>query len=229
MLTTNIPDYQIPANEVKRLSSLAAYDILDTPAEEAFDKIARLARQVFNVPYSFITFVDSDRVFYKSNCSTLEKNTLPREDSLCSIALLNNEVTVFTDTLDHEKLLSNPHVNGENGLRFYAGAPLKTADGYHLGVLCVADREPRLVASRQIDMLKTLATLVVDELEYHKLDKEKKSATRMLQSRLQQPVQHIQAAATEIEECLPDGSPLKKQAETLKLALGEVSRILENA
>ncbi len=155
----------IPSNDQDRLRKLHGYGILDTPPEEAFDKIARLAAQIFDTPSAFVTFVDSDRVFFKANLSLLAGNQVQREDSLCSLAILEEEVTVFTDTYQIPDLLESPHVSCQGGIRFYAGAPLKTREGYRLGTVCVIDSVPRQAFPKQLQMLETLSSIVVDELE----------------------------------------------------------------
>lgn len=155
----------IPLDDEDRLRKLHGYEILDTPPEEAFDKIAKLAAQIFNTPSAFVTFVDKERVFFKSNISTLEGNEVDRNDSLCSLAILEDGLTMFNDTHQIPSLLESPHVSSEGGIRFYAGAPLKSAEGYQLGTLCVTDSVPREATPEQLKMLETLSSVVVDQLE----------------------------------------------------------------
>ncbi len=151
--------------EEERLKKLYSYEILDTPAEDSFDKIALLAAQIFETPSAYITFVDKDRVFLKSNLSNISDNSMARKDSLCSLAILTDEVTVFSDTLAVPSLSSNPYLKENDDIRFYAAAPLKTAEGYQLGTVCVTDTRVRKVSEKQLKMLETLASLVIDELE----------------------------------------------------------------
>lgn len=155
----------IPQNDDERLIKLHGYEILDTPPEEAFDKIAKLAAQIFGTPSAFVSFVDKDRVFFKSNISPMEENQVDRKDSLCSLAILEEKLTTFDDTHQIPDLLESPHVSCEGGIRFYAGAPLKTAEGYQLGTLCVTDSVPRQASPEQLKMLETLSSVVVDQLE----------------------------------------------------------------
>jgi signal transduction histidine kinase len=169
MMTYHKPTSIIPRHDEERLNKLYRYDILDTPAEEAFDKIAKLAAQIFDTPSAFVSFVDRDRVFFKSNISTLPSNEVDRDDSLCSLAILEEQITVFNDTHQIPDLLESPHVSCEGGIRFYAGAPLKTAEGHQLGTICVVDSVPRQVTEKQLQMLETLSSLVVDELEHRRI------------------------------------------------------------
>lgn len=159
------PNSLIPINENERLQKLHVYDILDTPAEQTFDKIATLAAQIFNTPIAQVTFVDRERVFFKSNISPLTATEIDRKDSFCSLAILNNNITLFEDMLAIPELVDNPFVSMENGVRFYAGAPLKTIEGHQLGTLCVLDTNPRDVSPQQLKMLETLSSIVMDELE----------------------------------------------------------------
>ena len=160
-----IPSSIIPLNDNERIQKLHTYDILDTPAENAFDKIAILAAQIFNSPIAQVTFVDRERVFFKTNISPLEATEVDRKDSFCSIAILNEDVTLFENILTVPELANNPFVVMENGIRFYAGAPLRTIEGLQLGTVCVLDTEPKKVTQQQLKMLETLSSIVMDELE----------------------------------------------------------------
>lgn len=155
----------IPDNDGHRLEKLYEYQILDTHSEDTFDKISLLAAQLFNTTNAFITFVDEDRVFFKSNLSFLPDSQVDRRDSFCSLAILNDNVTVFNDTHTIPDFADNPFVHGKDGIRFYAGAPLRTPEGFLVGTICVLDTSPRQVSDMQIDMLKTLAKIVIDKLE----------------------------------------------------------------
>lgn len=155
----------IPSNDPQRLEKLRDYQILDTHSEDTFDNIALMASQIFNTPSAFISFVDEERVFFKSNLSMLPVNEVERKDSLCSRAILQDEVTVFTDTHIHAELMDSPYVSAEGGIRFYAGAPLKSPEGYNMGTICVIDSIAREVTQQQLDMLKTLAKIIIDKLE----------------------------------------------------------------
>lgn len=164
-MSTRRPAYYIPDNDTLRLEKLKDYQILDTHSEDTFDKIALMASQVFNVPMAFITFVDEKRSFLKSNLSPLDVNETPRDGTLSSIAILNDDVTVFNDASKHPELSDYTFVQIEDGVKFYAGAPLKSPEGYNVGVLSVADFEPREATALQLDMLKTLAKIIIDKLE----------------------------------------------------------------
>lgn len=165
MNNSSVPKSLIPENDEERIRKLHSYDILDTPAENAFDKIAILAAQIFNTPIAQVTFVDEERVFFKTNISALKATEIDRKDSFCSLAILNDGVTLFENILEVPELAGNPFVRMENGVRFYAGAPLKTTEGLQLGTVCVLDIQPKEVTQQQIAMLETLSSIVMDELE----------------------------------------------------------------
>lgn len=155
----------IPNNEALRLQKLYDYQVLDTHSEDTFDKIALLASQIFNTKNAFVTFVDEHRVYFKANIGDFQATEVRREDSLCSLAILDEKITVFSDTLAISDLSENRFVNSQNGIRFYAGAPLKTPEGYSVGTVCVIDSAPKEVTEHQMDMLRTLADIVINKLE----------------------------------------------------------------
>lgn len=155
----------IPSNESERLNALNRYEILDTPPEGAFNKIASIAVKLFNVPIALVALVDKDRTFFKANLGMEGVSSVDRGMSLCSLAILQETATVFEDALKEPCLLANPLVAGSFGLRFYAGAPLKTRDGYNLGTLCIVDKEPRTFSDKDRDLLENLASVVMDEIE----------------------------------------------------------------
>ena len=164
-MPTRKPNSLIPSNDQKRLAKLYEYEIIDTSPEDEFDKIAKLAATIFDCPSAFITFVDTDTVFFKSNISKLPENKVPRKDSLCSLTILGNEVTVIEDASQFNDLMESPFVCQPGGIRFYAGAPLITPEGYKLGSICVIDDKPRTPTAAQLSILSELSTLVMDKLE----------------------------------------------------------------
>ncbi|KYC36625.1 diguanylate cyclase [Scytonema hofmannii PCC 7110] len=155
----------LPANEVERLEALRRYNILDTPPEAAFDRITSLAARLFNVPIALVSLVDASRGWFKSSYG-FDVREVQRDTTICSFALLSNEVLVIPDTRQDNRLVCNPFVQNEPGLRFYAGAPLLTQDGFNLGTLCLLDTKPRdTLTNEQTAILADLAAMVMDELE----------------------------------------------------------------
>lgn len=155
----------IPENDKVRTQVLARYKILGTPPERAFDNVARLAAQIFQVPIALVSLVGGEDVFFKANIGMEKVKSSPRGTSLCSLAILRSEVTVFEDARVEPCLLANPLVAGSFGLQFYAGAPLVTHDGYPIGTLCIIDKTVRTFTEKDRVVLKGLARIVMDEME----------------------------------------------------------------
>ena len=231
MITYQKPPTIIPVNDQDRLRKLHGFGILDTPPEEAFDKVARLAAQIFDTPSAFVTFVDKDRVFFKSNLSPLEGNQFQREDSLCSLAILQQEVTVFTDTHQIPDLLESPHVSCQGGIRFYAGAPLRTREGYQLGTVCVVDSVPRQASPKQLQMLETLSSIVIDELEQRLAAQRAISAqtdlVNMAVHDLKNPALNIAALSDLLVKRITDAGRVQQLAGMIKGCSEEISGKLE--
>lgn len=154
-----------PEADAERVRALHRYNILDTPTEVAFDRITNLAARLFNIPIALVSLVDESRTWFKS-CHGFGLREVPRDDSICSFALLYNDVLVIPDTHKDERLACTPFAIAQPDLRFYAGAPLITHDGYNLGTLCLIDRQPHEdLNPEQRATLADLAAMVVDELE----------------------------------------------------------------
>lgn len=155
----------IPQNEQERLDNLKKYKILYTQSEPVFDQLAAMAATIFNMPVAMINFVDKDQVWTKATQKGKTGLEIERGTSLCALAILKNEVTVFEDTLAEPCLLANPIVAGEHGFRFYAAAPVATKDGFNVGVVCIIDRKPRTFEAQDQQRLEEVARLVEIEIE----------------------------------------------------------------
>src|ERR1700712_3324442 len=140
----------IPASEPQRIAAVKRYDILDTPPDGAFDRITALAARRFEVPISIISIVDEDRIWFKSHHG-VPVDQIGRDPGLCASAILTTDPYILNDAKIDARSLANPLVAGDFGLRFYAGVPLQTSDGFNLGTLCVIDKAPRPVDQAQID------------------------------------------------------------------------------
>jgi sigma-B regulation protein RsbU (phosphoserine phosphatase) len=151
-------------NESQRLAAVRRYDVLDTPPDGAFDRITSLAARLFQVPIALVTIVDHDRIWFKSHHG-VGPGEIGRDPGLCASAILQEGPYVVTDAVADPRTLANPLVAGEMGLRFYAAAPLRTADGYNLGTVCVLDTSRREVTEDEMATLGDLAAIVIDELE----------------------------------------------------------------
>jgi PAS domain S-box-containing protein len=155
----------LPPDEAARLAALARYDILDTPPEQAFDDLTLLATHVADVPIAAVSLVDEARQWFKSSVG-LDTREAAREHAFCAHAILDHtRVMIVPDTLEDDRFRDNPLVTGGPAIRFYAGAPLVTEDGFTLGTLCLADQRPRELSAKQVELLQALARQVVSRLE----------------------------------------------------------------
>lgn len=157
--TTTVAD-----TERERMAAVRRYDILDTPPDGAFDRITALAARRFGTPISIISVVDEDRIWFKSHHG-LPVSEIGRDPGLCASAILGDAPYVLNDASINPRSLTNPLVAGDFGLRFYAGVPLTTSDGHNLGTLCVIDKQARPIDQAQIEDLKDLASVVMDQIE----------------------------------------------------------------
>src|ERR1051326_1826424 len=152
-------------DEAARLAALRRDAIFDTPPDEAFDRVARLAASLFRAPIALISFLDADRAWFKARIG-VEIPEIPRDLTLCTRTVLSDDITLVPNALDDPTCADNPLVVGELGVRFYAGAPLITRDGHRIGALCVVDTKPRTEFGPEDHIrLATLARLVMNELE----------------------------------------------------------------
>jgi anti-sigma regulatory factor (Ser/Thr protein kinase) len=150
--------------EAERLAALKRYKILDTEPEKAFDDLTLLASYVCATPIALITLIDADRQWFKSRVG-LSATETSRSISFCTHAIKQHDVYVVADATQDELFKDNPLVQGELGIRFYAGAPIVTPDGQALGTLCVVDRVPRTLTQAQLDALDALRRQVLAQLE----------------------------------------------------------------
>lgn len=153
----------IPDNEETRIKALHSLNILDSPAEERFDRLTRLAKQLFNVPIAVVSLVDTNRQWFKS-CLGLDATETGRDVSFCGHAILGDEIFLIPNAITDERFADNPLVTGPPNIRFYAGCPLSSIDGSKLGTLCIIDDKPRLFSADDLVSLKDLASMAEQEL-----------------------------------------------------------------
>jgi signal transduction histidine kinase len=153
-----------PANETDRLAALYSLDVLDSAPEKDFDDIVALASTVCHVPMSLISLIDADRQWFKARTGT-DVTESSRDLSFCAHTILGNDLLVVPDASADARFADNPAVTAEGGVRFYAGAPLVTTDGFGLGALCVIDSAPRRLDAEQLQALRALARQVTSQLE----------------------------------------------------------------
>src|SRR4051812_9694864 len=153
-----------PINEPERLAALQRYQILDTEPERAFDDLTMLASHICGTPMALITLVDADRQWFKSRIGITPSET-SRTISFCSHAIKQRDLFIIPDARDDERTRDNPLVTGDPHIRFYAGAPLITPDGFALGTLCVVDCVTRTLTPDQVEALDALRRQVQSQLE----------------------------------------------------------------
>jgi GAF domain-containing protein len=155
----------VPANEAARLNALQQYDILDTLPEKAFDDLTALAAYICGSPISLLSLTDAHRQWFKSTVG-LPVAEAPREIAFCAHAILQPEqLMIVPDTLEDTRFATNPLVKADPNIRFYAGTPLVTPDGYPLGTLCVLDRTPRELTPEQQQALQALGRQAIAQME----------------------------------------------------------------
>lgn len=174
----------VPANESMRLAALHHCKILDTPPEDTFDEITRLAANCCQTPIALVSCVDSDRQWFKSRIG-LEATETCRKFSFCAHAILQSDVFIVPDARVDERFADNPLVTGEPFVRAYAGVPLITSKGYALGTLCVIDHAPHHFSAEQLENLKLLARQLVRQLELRKnlIELERTIVTRQFEKK----------------------------------------------
>lgn len=151
-------------NEIARLGALRRYDILDTPREREFDDVVDIARRVCGTDIAVINLIDAGRQWFKAEAG-LDTRETPLETSICAHVILGEDFVEIPDTLADSRLADNPLCLADPGLRFYAGAILRTGDGHPIGTLCVLDLVPRTLDALQRDTLRLLAAQVMRQLD----------------------------------------------------------------
>jgi formate hydrogenlyase transcriptional activator len=154
---------ELPGNEAERLNALRRYQILDTPPEPAFDRIAEMAANFFHVPMAGVSLVDEDRVWFKSRVG-INFHQTARDAGLCSSAMLSQGVYHLSDAAHDQRALGHSFV-ADLGIRFYAAAPLRTHESLNLGTVWVLDQKPRELAPGEAEMLRALAALAMNQME----------------------------------------------------------------
>ena len=180
--------------EPDRLQALYTYDVLDSPPEPSFDRLTALAARLFDVPIALVSLVERDRQWFKSAhglCATETSTSV----SFCKHTLSGEQVLVVPDTASDVRFADNDLVTGPPYIRFYAGAPLITPDGYNLGSLCIIDQKPHPgLSTADQRTLQDLADIAVDELELRHAHQKKESGLREQAERVTQAVELSQDA-----------------------------------
>lgn len=164
------PSASVPQEEVERLVYLHALGLLDTPAEERFDRLTKLVQRRFKTPMVLITLIDEKRQWFKSR-QGLDLCETSRDVSFCAYAILGDEPLIIQDAREDERFSDNIFVTGEPFIRFYAGCPLRGLRGYRLGTLCIVDYQPRTLSQLEIEQLREMARAVEHEIHITEMQK----------------------------------------------------------
>jgi diguanylate cyclase (GGDEF)-like protein len=157
----------IPSDESARISVLNSLNVLDTPPEELFDRLTRVATRLFNVPIALVSLIDSNRQWFKSS-SGLSVCDTSRDISFCAHAILNDDIMYVENALKDERFFDNPLVTGEPWIRFYAGCPLRV-NNYKMGTFCLIDKKPRPFNEEDRQLLRDLAGMAEQDLAASRL------------------------------------------------------------
>ncbi|QEE50634.1 response regulator [Flavobacterium alkalisoli] len=204
--------FPIPANEKERLEALHDYNILDTFSEQEFDDIVHLASYIYKTPIALVSFIDEKRQWYKAK-KGMDVSELPREETFCQHVIMQDDLVEVPDATKHPIFKDNPNVTGDFGVRFYAGVPLKSSEGYNIGTICVVDTVVKEIDDDQRKALKTLAHHVMNQVEIRKRNLE----IRKRNSNLREEVARM--AKKELES-------VNRELESYKIALDETSGVI---
>ncbi len=159
----------IPPDEIQRLQALAAYGLSADRPLPSLDPVVQIASRMFGMPVAAVNMIGNDHVFFAASAGVGEVD-MSRNASFCAHAILQNDVMVIPDSHLDERFHDNPLVTGSTNLRFYAGVPLLSPDGYALGALCVIDGQPREFTAGDCERLRELAKMTVDRLELRRIE-----------------------------------------------------------
>ena len=190
--------------EARRLKVLWQYEILDTVPEEVFDDLTELAARICEAPIALISLIDEDRQWFKAKVGVTVKET-SRDISFCAHAIKQQGLFIIPDATQDLRFANNPLVTSDPKIRFYAGAPLITPDGYALGTLCVIDKVPRELRYEQQQALRVLARHVMMQLELRRHAKDLNEAHKARE-----------ATREELDQVQAENAKLKRELVTLK-------------
>ena len=230
-------------DEEARLAVLDSYGILDTPPERSFDDVVRLVSQLLAAPIVAVNLIARGRQWFKSEIG-LGMREMPLDDSICRFALLEEQQLIVPDTREDPRFGCNPLVTKDAGLRFYAGALLKTRDGVPLGTLCVLDNKPRPqgLSEQEQFVLATLAHQVMSQIELRKAmteqealiaalrqaDQRKDEFLAMLAHELRNPLAPIVSAATMLSNFNLDPAMVQRASEIVARQAGHMTALIDD-
>jgi len=194
----------VKINEARRLKVLWQYDVLDTVPEEVFDDLTELAARICEAPIALISLIDENRQWFKAKVG-VTLNETSRDISFCAHAIKQQDLFIIPDATQDARFADNPLVISDPKIRFYAGAPLITPDGYALGSLCVIDKVPRELRTEQKQALRVLARHVMMQLELRRHARELNEANKANDE-----------TQNELDKVKAENAKLKRELEKLK-------------
>ncbi len=209
----------------ERLKALYSYEILDTDREAEFDEVVALAAKICGTSVSVVNLIDAERQWFKAEVGLGVRET-PLETSLCSHAILQDDFVEIPDTLADDRMKDNPLCTAEQGLRFYAGALLKTADGLPLGTLCVLHDSPMQLTPLQRETLRVLARQVKNQMELRRLLKTADVLGMEVHHRVKNSLQAI-ASLTRIQARAVKGEEARAALATVQQRISSVAALHE--
>lgn len=203
----------LPENEKDRVAVLNSLGLLDSDAEDFFDRITRIAANVLDVPIALVSLVDSDRQWFKSRVGIAARET-HRDFAFCAHTILSDEPLIVENATEDQRFSDNPLVTSEPNIRFYIGIPVKSIKGYPIGTLCAIDNKPRKLEKNKIDILKDLSILVSQEIQHREQIANSVAAVKTSQSKFQSIFEN---AAIGIALVTPTGGWLKVNDDLCKI------------
>ncbi|PWL31650.1 GAF domain-containing sensor histidine kinase [uncultured Roseivirga sp.] len=186
--------------EESRLETLIAYRILDTPQEQEFDIITEISAELFNTPVSTISFIDKDRVWYKSVVGLNTKETKRFEAVCAEILNDDNDILEIEDLSNDPKFSTSTVFIDDKSLKFYAGAPIKDRNGFTLGTLCVMDTKPRRLSDIEKSRLKNLSNMVMRQIEHRLIQKHLNQYVQLQTAELQKALINLRNKVSETQQ-----------------------------
>lgn len=219
-----------PFNEIERIQVLQQYDILDSGPESSFEHIVQLTARLLNAPIALISFVDKDRIWFKSSTG-IQVQQMDKHAGLCALAIESDDLFLVEDASADPRTIGNELVN-KFGLKFYAAVPLKIQEGYKLGTLCILDKKARTFTEEEKTTLQQLAVLVVDQLE-SRLAARKAAARQnhilsMVAHELKNPLTLIPVYADLLKEALQNNAELLPLTGHIKRASSRMSSLIHD-
>ena len=209
--------------QAERLEALYSYEILDTDPDEEFDDVTRLAGAVCQTPIAVINLIDAERQWFKSEIGLGVRET-PLATSICSHVILESEFVEIADTLTDPRMADNPLCCGEPGLRFYAGALLKSDNGMPIGTLCVLDWQPRTLTPLQRDAIRVLANQVMAQLNLRRSLKLAGLLRQEVDHRVKNSLQTLSSLAR-MQTAAAESPDTKAALETMRRRIQAVSSV----